>query len=286
MMASSAYASAQPALQSPAQSPAQSPGQSPASEPATRDGRPSARGGSAETLEKTRPSLSDVTRRRATNPSAENERLLADEYIKHGILDAAYDHFQAALRLDVHDARSNEGVARIWRDWGFSNMGLSSAYRAVYWSPESASAHNTLGTLLLKLGFVDAARDRFERARQLDPDAAYPLNNLCYLLLGSGRAEEAVDMCRAALATDASSDQVRNNLALALASAGDLEGALAALASGPEAAVAAYNEGVLLVATRHPERARAALTRSRISDPGFAPALRLLTRLSAGKAGH
>ena len=245
-----------------------------------------ARAGSAETLEASRPSLRDIAKSRATQPSADNERRLADEYLAQGVLDAAFDHFQAALRLDAHDAHSSENIARIWRDWGFSNRGLSSAYRAVYRQPRSASSQNTLGTLLLKLGQIDAARVRFERAHQLDPDAAYPLNNLCYLLLGSGRPGEAVEMCRAAATADATSGQVRNNLALALAGAGDIEGAVAALETSPTTAAAAYNQSLLLLATQQPERARAALARSRISDPGFAPALRLLKRLAAVQAGY
>ena len=241
---------------------------------------------SAQTLEATRPTLGDIARKQASSPTAANEQRLGDEYVNQGILDAAYDHFEAALRLDPRDAHSQEGVARIWRDWGFPHRGLPSAYRAVYWAPESASAHNTLGTLLLKLGFVDAARDRFEQARQLDPDAAYPLNNLCYLLLANGRPLEAVDLCRAAVATDSQSEQVRNNLALALARTGDLEGAADAFESGPHTAAGAYNQSVFLLAAQQPDRARAALARSRTADPSFGPALRLLRKLSAPRADY
>jgi Flp pilus assembly protein TadD len=240
-----------------------------------------ARGASAQTLEATRPTLGNIARRQATSPTAENERRLGDEYVRQGILDAAYDHFEAALRLDPHDAHSQEGIARIWRDWGFPHRGLSSAYRAVYWAPESASAHNTLGTLLLNLGFVDGAHDRFERARQLDPEAAYPLNNLCYSLLAGGRAIDAVDLCRAAVAADSQSEQVRNNLAMALARTGDFEGAADAFDSAPHSAAGAYNQGVFLLAAQQPERARAALARSRTVDPSFVPALRLLRKLAA-----
>lgn len=245
-----------------------------------------ARSGSAQTLEATRPTLGDIARRQATSPTAENERRLGDEYVNHGILDAAYDHFKAALRLDAHDAHSEEGIARIWRDWGFPHLGLSSAYRAVYWAPDSASAQNTLGTLLLKVGSVDAARDRFHQARQLDPAAAYPLNNLCYLLLANGRAVEAVDLCRAAVASDSQSEQVRNNLALALARTGDFEGAADTFESGPRTAAGSYNQGVFLLAAQQPDRARAALARSRTADPHFVPALRLLRKLSAPRADY
>ena len=246
---------------------------------------PVVRAGSATTIEATRPTLGELSRTRAVNPSAENERRLAFEYVTQGILDAAFDHFQAALRLDPHDGQSHEGIARIWREWGFPALGLSSAYRAVYWLPESASAQNTLGTLLLKLDLADAAADRFERARQLDPAAAYPLNNLCYLALGRGRSADAVEWCRAAAAADTTSEHVRNNFALALATAGDLDGALDVLDASPQIAVAAYNQGVLLLAARQTDRARAALMRARTSDPTFAPALRLLTQLAVRRAG-
>lgn len=240
---------------------------------------------SAPTLEATRPTLGDSARRQATSPTAENERQLGDQYIEQGVLDAAYDHFEAALRLDPHDAHSQESVARIWRDWGFPHRGLASAYRAVYWAPQSASAQNTLGTLLLNLGFVDGARTRFEQARQLDPLAAYPLNNLCYLSLKSDRPNDAVDLCRAALATDSQSEQVRNNLALALARTGDFEGAANAFDSGPPTAAAAYNQSVFLLAAQQPDRARAALARARTTDPSFLPALRLLRKLAL-QAGY
>ena len=93
-------------------------------------------------------------------------------------------------------------------------------------------------------------------------------------------------MCRAAATADSTSGQVRNNLALALAGAGDIEGAVAALETSPTTAAAAYNQSLLLLATQQPERARAALARSRISDPAFAPALRLLKRLAAVQAGY
>jgi Tfp pilus assembly protein PilF len=248
-------------------------------------GKPAIRSAAAATLETTRPVLADLARKQATNPNVENERQLAFEYVSQGILDAAFDHFQAALRLDPRDASSHEGIARIWRDWGFPDLGLPSAYRAVYWMPDSASAQNTLGTLFLKLDLTAAAAIRFERARMLDPTAAYPLNNLCYVSLRGGRADEAVEWCRAATSADATSEQVRNNFALALARSGDLDGAVEVLAASPQAAAAAYNQGLLLIASQQPDRAREALMRARTSDPAFAPALKLLRQLATHRAG-
>ena len=82
----------------------------------------------------------------------ESERSLAQEYLAAGVLDAAFDHFTATLIFDPHDVPSLDGLARIWRDWGYLQNALPLAYQAVYWAPESAAAHNTLGSVLLRLG--------------------------------------------------------------------------------------------------------------------------------------
>ena len=87
-------------------------------------------------------------------------------------------------------------------------------------------------------------------------------------------------------ASDSQSEQVRNNLALALARTGDFEGAADTFESGPRTAAGSYNQGVFLLAAQQPDRARAALARSRTADPHFVPALRLLRKLSAPRADY
>ena len=219
--------------------------------------------------------------RQQTMPTLESERTLAQHYAASGVLDAAFDHFTAALAYDSHDVPSLDGLARIWRDWGYLQNALPLAYQAVYWSPASAAAHNTLGTVLLRLGEMDAAQQRFDTVRGLEPGAAYPLNNLCFLELLRGRPADAAMRCREAVALDESAPAVRNNLALALATSGDLDGAFAAFATGPSPAVAAYNQGIVLLAARHVDRAREAFARARIADPTFVPALTRLRQLAA-----
>lgn len=244
--------------------------------------RPSA----PETLETATPSLAELLRQQGAAPSLEHERRLGYAYLRAGVLDTAFDHFQMALRLDPHDPAANESVAKIWRDWGFSGRGLPHAYTAVFWSPDSASTTNTLGTLLLDLGYFDAARQRFEAARRLEPTAAYPLNNLCYLSLREQQPEEAVTWCRSAADADPASEQVRTNLALALTLHGDVDQAIAVLQASPDKARAAYNQAVLLLAVRNTSGAQDALMRARIADPTFAPALRLLGRIAFRRTGH
>ncbi len=232
------------------------------------------------TLERGNKTLSAARLRQQTMPSLDNARALAQEYVAAGVLDAAFDHFRAALLFDPHDVPSLDGLARIWRDWGYLQTALPLAYQAVYWAPESAAAQNTLGTLLLRLGVTDAAGTRFEIARALEPSASYPLNNLCFLELQRGNPEAAVALCRGAAARDAASAQARNNLALSLATSGDLDAAFVALETGTSPAVAAYNQGIVLLAARQFERAGEAFGRARTADPAFGPALTRLQQLA------
>ena len=158
-------------------------------------------------------------------PTAEHHRLVAASYVRLGVFDAAYDHFSAALRLDPRDSASLDGLARIWRDWGFPQRGLGDAYRAIGLAPNAPAPRNTLGTLLVGMGQPAAARVAFERALTLDPGASYALSNLCYTALLEGDASRAVDRCRAALDVDPNLKTARNNLALAYAAAGDFAAA-------------------------------------------------------------
>ena len=220
------------------------------------------------------------------SPTLENQRALAEQYVKAGVLDAAMDHFDAALKLDPHDVPSLDGSARIWREWGHADLALPQAYKAVNQAPDSPVVHNTLGTLLLKLGHLDAAREHFEQARSLAPSAAYPVNNLCYVELMRANSVDAVRLCREAATMDPRSHTARNNLALALAVSGDVEGAVTAFESGTSPAIAAYNQGMVLAAAGQLDRAVAAFGQAREADPTFAPALKRLKQLSAQRMEH
>ena len=111
-------------------------------------------------------------------PSAAAHRQVAAEYRRLKIDDTAFDHLTAATRLDPADAAAYDGLARIWRDWGFPDRGLADANRAVFHAPGSAAAHNTRGTLLAALGQDAEARRDFAAALALDPTAGYADANL------------------------------------------------------------------------------------------------------------
>lgn len=233
------------------------------------------------TLEQARRTLADATRRHAEVQTLETERALAEAYVAAGVSDQALDHFAAALRLAPRDVASLEGLARIWRDWGYLDAALPAAYRAAFWGADSASAHNTLGTVLLKAGHLDAAAAQFHRARELEPASAFPMNNLCYLELQRSRPDAAVPLCRAAVALDPSSQTMRNNLVMALARTGAFAEARSVSGESATPALAAYNEGIVWLAEREPERAMDAFGRARLADPSYRPAIRTLQQLTA-----
>ena len=106
-------------------------------------------------------------------------------------------------------------MARIWRDWGFPNLALPHAYRAVP-RADRRVPHNTLGTILWSLGHGDEARAEFERALKLDACAAYALNNLCYSWLMEARDIGSSGRLPAALALAPNFTVARNNLGLVL----------------------------------------------------------------------
>jgi tetratricopeptide (TPR) repeat protein len=164
-------------------------------------------------LEADDPVLRKALARLAASSTPAHHRDVATAYRRAGIADLAFDHYTAAVRLDRTDAAAYDGLARIWRDWGWPHLGLVEAHRAVFHDPGSSAAHNTLGTILQALRQPDAARREYELALALDPRAAYALNNLCTLDLAAGRVAAAVAGCERALALDPTLLAARRNLA-------------------------------------------------------------------------
>jgi Tfp pilus assembly protein PilF len=197
------------------------------------------------TLESTNASLAAAVAELKAHPTAENYIVVGMEYERLGVLDAADTALEKALKLDHHSSAANEGLARVWRDWGLPQQGLGYAYRAVSAAPQSASAHNTLGTLLFTLGDPEAARTHFDKALALDTSAAYALNNLCYVAFMLGDAGPAVTRCTEALALNPASTTTRNNLGLIYAAQGRNDDAAREFEKAGGGPTADYNMGIV-----------------------------------------
>lgn len=225
--------------------------------------------GRAQTVEAGDPSVTAALLAVSVRPSAEAHRAVAREYIRLGILDVAHEHLSAAVTLDPQDAAAWDGLARIWRDWGFPHLALPDAYRALYYAPDSPVVHNTLGTVLQALGRRADARAQYEHALALDMTAAYALTNLCYGWVLEGETTKAADACRRALRLQPDSDATRNNLALAYDAGGNPSAALEMFASTGDEGRAEYNAGIVLLARRRYAEALKAFEAAQVLRPRF-----------------
>lgn len=230
--------------------------------------RPASRFG-GQSLETTDPGLSAALLLLAASPTAEHHKQVALEYRRLRVLDLAHRHLRSAAKLDPSDAEAFDGLARIWRDWGFPHQGLGDAYRAVHLAPAWPVAANTLGTLLEAVGQTKAARIWYQKALSLDPDAAYALNNICYASLMLKDAE-ALGACRRAVDAAPESRRAHNNLALALAASGDFESARQEFAKAAGAMAANYNTGIMYMAARQYRKAASAFDEAYRLDAGAA----------------
>ena len=226
-------------------------------------------GSAAETSD---PRLAAALQIGKASPSAESQLRVADEYLRLGILDTAYTHANRALLQKPRFGEAHELMARIWRDWGLPKLGIGAATRATYFNPSSASAYNTLGTLLDALGQPAGAQLAFARAATLDAKAAWALNNLCFVELRMGQLQEARSHCNAALVVDPTMASARNNLALVFIASGDAASAGLAFLSTGNVANAAYNRGIIYMAQRSYIPAAAAFEEAITARPGFTAA--------------
>jgi Flp pilus assembly protein TadD len=247
--------------------------------------RPAQKGHSGPTIEGSDPALAAALLTLALSPTAASHRLVADQYARLRILDAANDHYRRAILLDPRDAVAFDGRARIWRDSGLAHLALGDASRAVYFAPGSPEARNTLGTVLQALGHRAEARAAYERALALEPGAAYVLNNLCYLLLVDGQPSQAVHYCQQAIRADPSLTAARHNLALSYAASGRADLAQRELAGADAPPVARYNLGIIGLAQHDYSSALAAFETACAAAPSSPTACARVRQLR-GLAAH
>lgn len=226
----------------------------------------------AGTIEDSDPYLMTALIQAEVDPSAEHHRRVAELYQSHGILDLAYDHLVAAVKLKPRDAASHDSLARLWRAWGLSGFGLGAAHRAVSYAPSSPQAWNTLGTLLQSVGWTAHAREAYETALELDESAAYALNNLCYLSFVEEDFPAAIEACTTAIKTDPGLVEAHNNLALVYLATNQDELAWDALAASGADSTALYNLGIAHLARGDHAEAAASFTRASRAKPSWAAA--------------
>jgi Flp pilus assembly protein TadD len=139
----------------------------------------------------------------------------------------------------------------------------------VYYAPNWAVAHNTLGTVFQAMGRRADARAEYEQALRLDAGAAYALNNLCYSDILDGRMTSAIKRCGDALASDPQLRAAHNNLGIAYAAIGRMDAAMDAFKVGVDPAGALYNLGIMRLARKEYGSAVEAFQAAQTTKPSF-----------------
>lgn len=169
----------------------------------------------AEPAERWSATLAAALSRNSASQTVQSQLELADAYYSIGILDKASELYGAVARRVPRQAAAWDGLARIWRDWGYPQLGLGDAHRAVWADPRSPVVRNTLGTILQLLGKSREAKEQFARAASLDPQAAYAQYNLGVACMALGQHAEAAVSFERAAALDVSLDAARVRAGLA-----------------------------------------------------------------------
>ena len=217
------------------------------------------------TIEQHDPKLAIALVAVAARPTADNHRAAAAEYTRLRVFDKADEHLSRAIAADRHNGALFDARARVRRDMGAAGLALPDAWRAWYYRPAAATA-NTLGTVFEAAGNLPEARRWYGRALEAQPKAWFALNNVCHAetMLGLTTAKDA---CQRSLAAAPSSRVARHNLALAQAAAGEFAQARQSFSSSDTPATAAYNMGIVFMATRQFDRAVAELTTASAAAP-------------------
>jgi len=143
--------------------------------------RASEKATSLPSIEGRDPGLREALAALGKEPSAAAHLRVAEQFMRVGVRDVAFDHYSDALRLEPRNVAAFDGRARLWRDVGFLAPALADAHRAKYFAPTSAEVRNTLGTILERRGLCRDALAEYQEALRLKPDAAWAQQNVTRL---------------------------------------------------------------------------------------------------------
>ena len=121
---------------------------------------------------------------------------------------------------------------------GSVDEAIARAQKALQINPGYVEAYNSLGNALFKKGSMDEAIAHFQKALQIKPDYVEAHNNLGNALFKKGNVNEAIAHYQKALQIKPDCADIRNNLAVALAKVhGDYANTLAGMGRDDEAIV-------------------------------------------------
>ena len=138
-------------------------------------------------------------------------------------LEAAIEHFQAALRLKPDHAETHNDLAVALCRQGRIEEGTAHYQTALQIDPRHPQAHFNLGVTLEAEGNTDEALAQYLAAVQAKPDYAEAFNNLSHLFVKRGDAQQALRYAAEAVRLRPDIAQSHYNLATALLQQGRSE---------------------------------------------------------------
>jgi Tfp pilus assembly protein PilF len=205
-------------------------------------------------------------------PGPRNDLQYGLELVEQGLDDAALPAFERAARGDP-SAFTLYSLGTLYMRSGQPDKARDSFERALRVKPDFPEASNGLGALVAQGGNVPAAIGLFQAALQSSPDYPDALNNLGYALLQSGREPEALELYQKALKLQPDFPEAFNNLGIFHARQGEMARAAGyfrqALDKRPGYGEAGNNLALVLMASDDPPGAVAVLERLLELSPEF-----------------
>ena len=130
---------------------------------------------------------------------------------------------QSRARLNRRHAASHEGLARVWRDWGFPLLGLGDAYRAILFAPAFAVGREHARDGAACDGPAQEARAAYRLALLLRSRRRIRLQQPVLSLVRRRDAPQAHRGMPVALRARSGAPAAHNNLALTYAAIGHLD---------------------------------------------------------------
>lgn len=167
-----------------------------------------------------------------------------------GKLDAAIQDFHQALQLDPDNVRILNNLSVALASQGKVNDAVQDLDRALQLKPEDANTYYNLGNIYTARADYDDAAPNYEQALQVNPDFAEAHCNLGLILARQGKLDQAIEQYELAIRLKPHYLDALNNLGGALAAQGDTSAAAGyyqqALELKPDDPNTLNNVGVML----------------------------------------
>jgi tetratricopeptide (TPR) repeat protein len=182
--------------------------------------------------------------------SATEQVVIANQLVREERIDEAIVCLEKAIEIDPQSAEAHDNLGTALARLGKIDEALDHYNKSLAIRPNSARTHNNLAITLSRQKRIDEAIDHFVKALEIDPQSAETYGSFGDALAGVGRVKDACELYGKALEIQPDWAQMHNGLAIALAQLGKMGEAVPhwqqAVELNPRLAEAYQNWGVFL----------------------------------------